>query len=351
MSAVQAPLPAPASLPATWLSVLVPAYNAAAYLVECIDSVLTQGVAGVEVVVIDDCSNDGSAQLLVQLAARWPEALHVRRHTHNRGLSAARNTLLETARGEYLWFLDADDKLLPGSLAALRRIVSSASPDLVLCDFEVLRAHRKPKHWLRGEHHRKSFLGPSGRVLSDPVELLSGLLLAGQLHAWSKISRRSLWQAGLRFPLGQYFEDMATMTLLALQARISYYAPHPWVAYRQHEHSILANANWRKAQDQSRALVPLRESLRSQPCGESPQVRLALAHQSARNFMGAMRYLHAQTDNANHDEQTKALADELRQNFCDSSPLTAQELARAYLQRGWLLRRHRFLRWYGAFRA
>ncbi|MGP1629443.1 MAG: glycosyltransferase family 2 protein [Giesbergeria sp.] len=336
---------------APWLSVLVPAYNAAAYLAECVNSVLEQRVEGVEVVVVDDCSNDGSAQVLVQLAARWPDTLHVRRHGHNRGLSAARNTLLEEVRGEYLWFLDADDKLLAGALAELSRIVQSDSPDLVLCDFEVLRTHRKPKHWLRGEHHRKSFQGPSGQVLSDTAELLSGMLLAGQLHVWSKISRRSLWHSGLRFPLGRYFEDMSTMTLLALEARTTYYAAHPWVSYRQHEHSILANANWRKAQDQARALVPLREALRSQACGESAQVRLALAHQSARNFMGAMRYLHAQAGSEKLGEHVLALAEELRQSFRDSSPLTPRELARAYLQRGWFLRRHKFLRWYGEFRV
>lgn len=334
-----------------WLSMLVPAYNAAVYLAECVDSVLEQGVAGVEVVVVDDCSDDRTAQLLEQLESRWPNVLHVRRHAHNCGLSAARNTLLEAARGEYLWFLDADDKLMPGSLAELQRIVDTASPDLVLCDFEVLREHRKTKHWLRGEHHRKSFLGRSGRVLDEPAELLSGLLLAGQLHAWSKISRRSLWEDCLRFPPGQYFEDMATMTLLALRARTSYYAPHSWVAYRQHEHSILANANWRKAQDQSRALVPLHEALRSHACGNSGKVRMALAHQSARNFLGAIRYLHAQEVGENPDNQLKMRAEELRQNFRESSPLTAEELARAYLQRGWFLRRYRFLHWYQAFRT
>lgn len=336
---------------APWLSVLVPAYNAAAYLSECVESVFAQGIEGVEMVVVDDCSNDGCAELLVRLAARWPQALHVRCHGHNRGLSAARNTLLEEARGEYLWFLDADDKLRPGALAELRRIVRDESPDLVLCDFEVLRERRKLKHWLRGEYHRRSFQGPAGRLLNDPAELLSGLLLAGQLHAWSKISRRSLWDAQLRFPPGQYFEDMATMTLLALRARTSYYAPRPWVAYRQHEHSILANANWRKAQDQSRALVPLRAALQAHACGGSDRVRLALAHQSARNFMGAMRFLHAQAGTGPSGAQVRAQSDELRQNFCDSSPLSADELARAYLVRGWLLRRHKFLRWYGAFAA
>ncbi|MBK7717780.1 MAG: glycosyltransferase family 2 protein [Simplicispira sp.] len=334
-----------------WLSVLVPAYNAAAYLGECVESVLAQGIEGVELVVVDDCSNDASAAILTQLATRWPMGFRVQRHARNRGLSSARNTLLEAARGEYLWFLDADDKLLPGVLGELRDIVQTDAPDLVLCDFEVLRERRQIKHWLRGEHHRKSFAGAPGPLHGDTAQLLSGMLLAGQLHAWSKVSRRTLWDSGLRFPPGQYFEDMATMSLLALAADSSYYVPRPWVAYRQHEHSILANANWQKAQDQSRALVPLREALRSHASARSPELRLALAHQSARNLMGAMRYLDSQSSALAFAGPLPVLADQLRQNFRESSPLTEQELANAYLRRGWLLRRQKFLRWYGAYRA
>ena len=62
-----------------WLSVLVPAYNAAAYLGECVESVLAQGIEGVELVVVDDCSNDASAAILTQLATRWPKGFRVQR--------------------------------------------------------------------------------------------------------------------------------------------------------------------------------------------------------------------------------------------------------------------------------
>lgn len=335
--------------PTPWLSVLVPAYNATPYLSECVESVLAQGVAGVELIVLDDCSRDGTAALLKVLEERWSGSLQVQTHARNQGLSAARNTLLDHAQGEYVWFLDADDKLLPGVVAQLQTLIAREGPDLVLCDFEVLRSERRAKHWLRGEHHRTSFFGAASVPLRDPDALLSGLLFAGQLHAWSKVSRRSLWHAGLRFPPGQYFEDMATMSLLALQAKSGYYVPRPWVAYRQHDSSILANANWKKALDQSRALVPLNQALPAHACGASTRVKLSLAHQSARNLIGAMRYLLAQSNRAEEAAQLPLLARQLRQNFRESSPLGARELANAYLKRGWFIRRYKFLRAYAAF--
>ena len=114
---------------APWLSILVPVYNVQDYLQACLASVVEQvaqlplaeeGGAGVEVLVLDDCSTDGSRALMEQLAQRWPGRLTLMRHAVNQGLSAARNTMIDAARGEYLWFLDSDDKLLPGALR-LRR--------------------------------------------------------------------------------------------------------------------------------------------------------------------------------------------------------------------------------------
>lgn len=126
--------------PAPWLSVLIPVYNVEAYLAECVESVMAQAGEGVEVLLLDDGSPDGSWALMQALSGRWPGRLWLLQHERNGGLSAARNTLIDAAQGEYLWFLDSDDKLLPGAIDALRAIVRQHAPDLVLCDFRVWRS-------------------------------------------------------------------------------------------------------------------------------------------------------------------------------------------------------------------
>lgn len=333
-----------------WLSILVPVYNVQPYLHECLASVLDQvgDDAGIQILVLDDCSSDGCWALLQQLAHRWPGRLQLLQHACNGGLSAARNTLIDAAQGDYLWFLDSDDKLLPGAIARLRTIVQSHTPDVVLCDFSVWRARVQLKHRLRSEQHRRSFQGPPQQLLHDRCALLAGMLATGQLHAWSKISRRALWGQDLRFPPGRYFEDMTTMPLMALRAESFYYEPRPWVAYRQRASSILSSMSLPKALDQSAALLPLAQALRLTPCHGHAGVQLALAQQAARSMIGALRYVWQCQGGTDLGEAPSHVAERMRQNFRDISPLAPQALARAYLLRGWWLRRQRFLRWYQA---
>ena len=67
-----------------------------------------------------------------------------------------------------------------------------------------------------------------------------GLLQVGQLHSWSKIARREVWQAA-PFPEGRYYEDMAVIAALIASTRSYRYVPETWVGYRQREGSILAS--------------------------------------------------------------------------------------------------------------
>ena len=110
------------------VSVLIPAFNAAATLLRALDSVAVQDYAPIEVIVVDDASRDDTATL----AERY-DRLPVRliRHVDNRGAAAALNTAIEAARHDLIAFLDADDEWLPGKLAAqVAQIVRN--PDLVL---------------------------------------------------------------------------------------------------------------------------------------------------------------------------------------------------------------------------
>jgi glycosyltransferase involved in cell wall biosynthesis len=109
------------------VSVIIPVYNKASYLRECLDSVLTQSLSSIEVICVDDASTDGSDAVIKQFASNDPR-IRVVRHRRNRGAAAARNTGLSIARGEFVQFTDADDVLTKD---ALRLLVTRARADQV----------------------------------------------------------------------------------------------------------------------------------------------------------------------------------------------------------------------------
>ena len=324
-----------------WLSVLIPVHNVKDYLRECLDSVLQQADAGVEVLMVDDCSTDGSNELvrtLVAAHADGPVRVRGLFHAQNQGLSGARNTMLQDACGEYVWFLDSDDYLMPGAIPRLRQVVQGHAPALVLCDFFMLRERMKLKHRLRGELHRRTFTGPERQLLRDPSVLIRGLFEAGQMHSWSKIARRSVWGEQVRFPVGRYFEDMATTPLLALLAESAWYEPEVWVAYRQRAGSILSTPNMTKAEHLAHALANLRDAAMAAPLDDA--ARFAWAHFAARNFIGASRM----ADKAQPGTCAGRVA-MFRQAFEEASPIPLRELDRAYKRRGWYVRAMRLRYW------
>jgi glycosyltransferase involved in cell wall biosynthesis len=112
------------SSPGPQVSVLIPCWNAADAIARAVASVLDTPGLRVECVVVDDGSTDGSAELVAQLAERDPRIVPVRSPV-NVGPSAARNLGLPLCRGEWLTFVDSDDRVLPGGLAAMHRAATT----------------------------------------------------------------------------------------------------------------------------------------------------------------------------------------------------------------------------------
>lgn len=94
-------------------SVIVPVYKVEKYLEECVESILAQDYRPMEIVLVDDGSPDRSGEMCDRYAAEHPDIIRVI-HKENGGLSSARNAGLDAARGEFIAFIDSDDKILPG---------------------------------------------------------------------------------------------------------------------------------------------------------------------------------------------------------------------------------------------
>ena len=127
------------------LSIIVPIYNVAPYLRKCVDSLLAQDITDYEIILVDDGSTDDSGAIADELAA-YPQPLPEGKgvsikviHQANAGLSAARNTGIQAAQGDYILFVDSDDYLQPNTLGALLEQTEREKLDVLRFDYQNVR--------------------------------------------------------------------------------------------------------------------------------------------------------------------------------------------------------------------
>lgn len=113
------------------ISIVVPVYNVKEYLEGCVDSIVDKSISDYEIILVDDGSTDGeSGELCDKLAQKYPDVVRVV-HQDNMGLGGARNTGIKEAKGEYLCFIDSDDKVVPGTLKLLVEKLKENTPDVL----------------------------------------------------------------------------------------------------------------------------------------------------------------------------------------------------------------------------
>lgn len=111
------------------ISVIVPVYNVAPYVEACLSSIVSQSYDNLEILVVDDASTDGSYDIC-QKYYKSDSRVRLMHHNKNLGLSAARNTALEVAKGDYIVFVDSDDTIDKNMYSAMCSAAQKTKPIL-----------------------------------------------------------------------------------------------------------------------------------------------------------------------------------------------------------------------------
>lgn len=177
------------------ISVIVPVYNVAAYLSQCVESILSQEDSQLEVILIDDGSTDDSGAICDRYARQDSRVQVI--HQKNGGAAAAKNAGLRAASGEYLAFVDSDDYLSPGAYRHMRSLLESEQADVVQCAFRNVYTTRQEDQIVK-----------PGRHTYDPAEYLKLFVTDDWTCSllWDKLYRRKLFE-GIFFEEGHKIDD------------------------------------------------------------------------------------------------------------------------------------------------
>lgn len=326
-------VPPAAAQQAPWLSIMIPAYDVAPYVEECLTSILDQADAGVQIIICDDCSTDNTRAIIQRMAQANPDRLTALYNPHNLGLSATRNAMFEHAKGEYFWFIDSDDAIRPGAIAAVRTAIETHHPDIVGGDYHKRRIRKF------------AFAGKRGRYIANKADIVAGICGSRKLYIWIKICHRSLWDAPIRFPVGKLFEDAATVPRLALRANSMIQVRKSLINYRVRPGSVLSGITrtperfgTERHLDLAHALdgfaAEIDQAEQATPSGDYDRARRAVSHFIAMEYCKIVERIERAGPQGCDAPDIHALARRFHDIMNAASPVAFVELIRSYRKRG-----------------
>lgn len=173
------------------ISVIVPVYNGQGYLADCIDSIEKQTYGNLEVIIINDGSTDRTAEVCDRLQTVYGN-VHVL-NLDDEGVSAARNAGIEMSKGEFVTFVDADDRVRPDMIKILYDCMIGTQSDVAGCGFFLWRNEDEWKQ--AADSSAQGAATPEGRTkVYDAGKYLREELLHGNSRCWSKLYRREIME-------------------------------------------------------------------------------------------------------------------------------------------------------------
>ncbi len=247
------------------ITIIVPVYNVAAYVGPCLASLQAQTYENFEVLMIDDGSTDGSGNIAAQVVAGDPRFQLVRQD--NQGLSGARNTGLDLAQGDFIAFVDSDDRVTPDYLMTLWRALNDTGSDWVACAIRM--------NFGDGSSSTHSTIHGAPDLADHPVRRTYRLdtwpaVIRHFPSAWNKLYRRELLD-GLRFDEGTWFEDHSFFYRVALRTDHLFYLPEPLYLHTRDREGQITDQDDDRIYEQFDVLRRMRAIMRDSKLSQADQ--------------------------------------------------------------------------------
>ena len=211
------------------VSIIVPVYNCADFLPRCLESLQTQSFTDCQFVIVDDSSTDGSSDIISRFTDEDSRFSVITQP--NGGVSAARNTGLAAANGEFIAFVDADDYVVPEFIQTLMTAMEKHNADVVMCDYDKIYKSRT----------EQSVLSLEDDIITAPgTWWLCCVTRSPEL--WNKLYRRSVIEASGASFMMKSGEDYMFNTAVATQVQKAVTIKASLYRYVQRKNSIMRTA-------------------------------------------------------------------------------------------------------------
>jgi len=226
------------------VSIIVPVYNAEAYVADCIRSVMRQTYRGeLECILVDDCGSDKSMEVVEKMVSEYdgPVRFKILHHEHNRGVSAARNTGIKNTCGDYLFFLDSDDELTDDGIELLSRPLADGWYDIVEGRFEWSCPSTSSGRSMFDYTYLEKI--PNNTLLEQPV-ILRNYQERWNWIVWNKLIRTDfVKENSLYFKEDLIHEDFLWCFQMAFLAKTMFFISNIIYRYKLREGSICHQLN------------------------------------------------------------------------------------------------------------
>lgn len=231
------------------ISIVVPVYNVYPFVKECIESICNQTYKNIEIILVDDGSTDNSGKVCEEYRKDDSRIRVI--HQNNQGLSAARNAGIQIANGEFLMFVDSDDRIHPMMVQAMYDAMAQNRAELVICSYRMIQ-----------EKESKDSLTQKLTIDEREIEVLSGRECVKRMYssnqkvdfivAWNKLYRKSMFSE-LEYPVGRLHEDEFLTYKILYPLNRCVFLNVPLYEYRFRTGSIMGRKDVKRLQDKIEA--------------------------------------------------------------------------------------------------